>query len=628
MGGIGRNGRGIQVAYSDLPLMVYGLLVLAYLVARSASVSFSWDEAYTYLHHVQHGVLWPERFDDMGANLHVLNVWLMWVADRFVGPHEWMLRLPNVLAGALYLGLGFMLVREVRPWPVALALYILLTAHPYMLDMFSLARGYGLGISFMFLSLLSLRKYAIAPNLARGLGAMLGAGFAALSNLIFLNYLFAAVGTMAVLLFVEAGPARVRWTRAMLIFAVAIPFLAATSALAFQLSAGGSLYFGSADLPESIRSVAIKVFYHLPDYEDPVRLFKWALGVALLVPFALLLAALASRMRGAWYPLLPGLLVLVLWSFGMALEHAMFGTPWPHARTGVAIVPLASFLFVTSWMSPLPGARVWRWAACILAVPVLQLQARALNLTYCIEWKASGEVRSMFERVQLAAASARPGGGAITVCSGFESQMPLFYYRALFRMHNLSVSLMQPDQNIPRSDLYLVEYNAMDRIDTVNWELDYWSSLTNAKLFRDRRNYSGNQALQERSWATLDDGSWPGDVRLFGDQLFGGAIKYVFDERTAGRPWLVVKVPVKSGYPDDWVSMDVLLRRDGRVLENRSVRTSGDVRLVAQDTMMVAFGPEMAVMPGDSLHVALWAATGQREQMVGRAQLSIHQGEP
>jgi hypothetical protein len=117
-------------------------------------------------------------------------------------------------------------------------------------------------------------------------------------------------------------------------------------------------------------------------------------------------------------------------------------------------------------------------------------------------------------------------------------------------------------------------------------------------------------------------------VRLFGDQRFGGAIKYVFEEHTAGRPWIVVKVPVKSGYSDDWVSMDVLLRRDGRVLETRSVRTSGDVRLVEQDTMMIAFGPEMAVIPGDSLHIALWAATGRREQTVGRAQLSIHQGEP
>jgi hypothetical protein len=540
MEGIGRDRRVITVAFSDLPLIIYGLLVLAYLVVRSQSVSFSWDEAYTYLHHVQHGVLWPERFDDMGANLHVLNVWLMWVADGLLGPYEWMLRLPNVLAGALYLGLGFMLVREMRPWPVALALYILLTAHPYMLDMFSLARGYGLGIAFMFLSLVQLRKYAEAPSRGRGVVAMLGAGLAAISNLIFLNFLFAAVGTMAVLLFLETGPARVRLSRAMLLFAVAMPFLVATSVLAVQLSAGGSLYFGSADLPEAIRSVAIKVFYHLPDYEDPVHWFKWALGIALVVPLVLLFVGLVGRVRGVWFPLLPGSLVLVLWSFGMALEHALFGTPWPHARTGIAIIPLASFLFVTAWMTPLPGARVWKWVAWVLVVPVLQLQARALNLTYCIEWKASGEARAMFERAQLASVSDRPGGGAMTVCSGFESQMPLFYYRAINRMHNLSVSLMRPDQSIPRSDLYLVEYNSMDRIDTVNWELDYWSSITNAKLFRDRRNFPRRSSLLERSWATLDDGSWSGDVRLYGTKRFGGAIKYVFNERTAGRPWIVV----------------------------------------------------------------------------------------
>jgi hypothetical protein len=448
----GMSRRGALVELSDLPLVVYGLFLLAYLFTRSASVSFSWDEAYTYLHHVQHGILWPERFDEMGANLHLLNVWLMWIADNLLGSHEWMLRLPNVLAGALYLGLSFLLVRSVRPWPVALALYVLLTAHPYMLDMFSLARGYGVGIAFMLLSLVHMRKYATTPSIRAGVLAMVGAGLASLSNLIFLNFLFAALATMAVLLLCEPVQGKAKWKKTALILLTPVPLIGATAFLAYQLNAGGSLYFGSADLPEAIRSVAIKVFYHLPDYAEPVVLFKWALGVTLAVPAAIFLIGLVRGVRAVWYPMFPGMLVLTFWSIGMSVEHALFGTPWPHARTGIWVIPSAGFFFVTAWLNPFPGVRVLKWAACILAIPIFQLQSRALNLTYCIEWKASGEVRNMVERLRSTAGSNRPGGDAITVCSGFESRMPLFYYRSLYRMHGLSITLLDPEGAIPRSD--------------------------------------------------------------------------------------------------------------------------------------------------------------------------------
>ena len=77
-----------------LSLILLGLLLFGYTVLRAVSVSFSWDESWTYVHHVS---------KDMGANFHLLNVWLMWFSSKIFGDGQLALRLPNLAAQLLYL---------------------------------------------------------------------------------------------------------------------------------------------------------------------------------------------------------------------------------------------------------------------------------------------------------------------------------------------------------------------------------------------------------------------------------------------------------------------------------------------------------------------------------------------
>lgn len=95
----------------------------------------------------------------MGANHRLLNVWAMIAADQWLGDREWQLRSPNVLAFVLYGAAAFWHASEARNALLALLIAVLLTSHPYMLDMFSLARGYGLGLGFMLLSLVAARHF-------------------------------------------------------------------------------------------------------------------------------------------------------------------------------------------------------------------------------------------------------------------------------------------------------------------------------------------------------------------------------------------------------------------------------------------------------------------------------------
>lgn len=76
---------GIKVDPKRLAIGSVAALLLIYTVVRAITVSFSWDEAYTFTHHVSKGLFFQDTFDYMGANHHPLNVWLMWCCMKLLG---------------------------------------------------------------------------------------------------------------------------------------------------------------------------------------------------------------------------------------------------------------------------------------------------------------------------------------------------------------------------------------------------------------------------------------------------------------------------------------------------------------------------------------------------------------
>ena len=97
---------GSEVRRERAARWTLGLLstvLFAYALVRAHTVSFSYDEAYTFLQHVRKGMLYQQDYDQMGGNHHLLNVWGMWVSMKLFGNSELALRLPNLLAYAFYL---------------------------------------------------------------------------------------------------------------------------------------------------------------------------------------------------------------------------------------------------------------------------------------------------------------------------------------------------------------------------------------------------------------------------------------------------------------------------------------------------------------------------------------------
>ena len=106
------------------------------------------------------------------------------------GDSPFALRLPNILAHGLYLFFTAKIVLlHKRNALINLSLFILLNAHPYLLDFFSLARGYGLAIASMTAGLFYACRFVTCDQRTKNCILISTTGIiAVLSNFVLLDY--------------------------------------------------------------------------------------------------------------------------------------------------------------------------------------------------------------------------------------------------------------------------------------------------------------------------------------------------------------------------------------------------------------------------------------------------------
>ncbi len=164
--------------------MTAGFLV--YLILRITKIPITHDEAGTILNFSTQPLWDIITYRDPIPNNHILNTLLIKWSTAIFGSAEWACRCPNFMAGALYMVTGYLLLRLLNGKHSfkSLAGIILLLGNPYLLEFFSLARGYGLSLGLMMASL----WFLIRGKEKDHLYCLLFAALAVYANLTLLNY--------------------------------------------------------------------------------------------------------------------------------------------------------------------------------------------------------------------------------------------------------------------------------------------------------------------------------------------------------------------------------------------------------------------------------------------------------
>ena len=322
-------------------LVVIGVCALSALIAyRAYVIPFSHDEASTWLNFRELN-LWSclsNYFCWATGNNHWLNsLLLQWSASIF-GEQPWALRLPNIMAGVAYLLCAALIVgKYVQNYGLQLAGFLFLSAHVYLLDFFSLARGYGLMTAGVIWGVYGMLRYiekwearwlvtaiimlmfaifsnftALIPFVAIGIGWLLWVLISGKFNLVFRHGAY-WLGSGLILFFLLRYPVR-------------------------TVAGSGALEWGAAGIKEMGVDLLRNLLYGVRYFEDAT--FLYALYALLAVLGLILLISIFHKRKDIKHPICFVALLLVMNIVVIALQMKITGSHAPEGRKTIFLIPI------------------------------------------------------------------------------------------------------------------------------------------------------------------------------------------------------------------------------------------------------------------------------------------------
>lgn len=142
-----------------------GFGIFIFIVIKAATVQITVDEAYTLTILTKENVWNLVSYKDSYTNNHILNSLLCKLSFAIFGMDQVAGRLPNLLSFVLYFSFVWRYSRRFFTDDFVGFMFVaVMVGNPYMLDFFSLARGYGLSISLMMTSIYFAARYIVEAD--------------------------------------------------------------------------------------------------------------------------------------------------------------------------------------------------------------------------------------------------------------------------------------------------------------------------------------------------------------------------------------------------------------------------------------------------------------------------------
>lgn len=376
-----------QIKNFDWLILLAYLSLFIYVVLRAINLSFTHDESLSY------AILFDNQMAIQTANNHLLNTILMWISNLFFGNSEIALRLPNVLSFGLYLYASFVIFKETKnAWLMALGSCLILL-NPFLIDYFSLARGYGISLGCMMLSLYFLLRNGFNHRsfdefIKEYKLSITFASLAVFANLAMINYLIATIliFVLQYLFLRKASPKE--FNKPFSIFVKILTF--APLVLGFMmlvfLKLKNQLYIGEKTLLGALNSLIENSVYFSLYPTWVLEFIKYSIIALLIAGF---ISIILKKDFSSKFFIIALLIVLII--IGLVLEHVLFNANYPQDRTTLSFVPLFG-LFMYYFILHIKQYYTQKKIVVIgcfmiIALPLLYHFINNVNLIYTKTWK-------------------------------------------------------------------------------------------------------------------------------------------------------------------------------------------------------------------------------------------------
>ena len=435
------------------------LLIGVTIFVRAAVLGFTHDESLTYLNFVCADVAHIFTFQgDHPANNHMLNSLLAKASVSVFGTSELSLRFPNILAYLFYLLASCHIYTSLKGGLAGFGCFLLLNLSPFVLDFFSLCRGYGLAMAGTLWSLaLLLRRLQSGDIRVRdALVITSAASLSVFAHLAFLNFFL----SLCCALFVVEAIGLIRdarnsfWKKLGRLVWLQVPALLNCLILAcffllpiwllklsYNLFYGGMTGVWTDTIPWTIRALLYGIIESAV-VVGAIRIF--VVAVVILASLVFLREAIQKRFAPPKLAAISVVLILLFSLLAVNLEHLLFTDPipipFPSERTGMYLLPLF-VLTLSCLFAQTAERRPVRLAWVILLGLLCTHFLWTVNLTHTYTWRADAEVREMIAELEkLHDANSR----TIRVWAHVELEPPLNFYRETGGLSWLEQVVRQP----------------------------------------------------------------------------------------------------------------------------------------------------------------------------------------
>jgi hypothetical protein len=447
-------------------IFLLALLLFAYATYRALVLSITWDEAYSYLQFVRNEIIVPDKYEQMDANNHILNTWMNIQLTRCFGVSEFVLRIPSLFAHLIFLFFSYKLVRGFQSSWLIIASFLILNINPYVLDFFSLSRGYAMSLGLMMGSIYFL--YAFIKDGYKAKHALVSSIFGALAttaNFVVLNYFIVSYG----LIFLMSGHQLLKADKtltqktvqlfAKMILPTLVVFISLFLLLpiAIKLKEAGALFYGGNKgfWTDTFCSITDRSFYEL-GYNYWFQ--RFAKGFVILVAFAgsVFVGWKQATKKTNEHNLFLGalLLLLGLCSLSTIVQHYLFETLYLLDRTAMFLVILFNLtlvFFINELCKENKKSAIVSYLACLFLVYHFVL---SFNLNYVLEWKSNADVKEMLTDLEKIKSIPKQKK-SINICTPLSFVQSINYYRAVNNITWINTVERSEDINLLSDYLYL-----------------------------------------------------------------------------------------------------------------------------------------------------------------------------
>lgn len=369
-------------------LYLAGSLCFIYVLLRAILIPLTFDEIWTVVNVVDRSYHDIFTYKDLGSNSHLLNSLLIRIihdiAPWISYSEHWLYRLPNVLAFLLYAWFSIRLIREIPNKWLQLMAMVFCFLNPFILEFFSLARGYGLAMAFTTACLYYLTQYKSQNTLIL---TLFFAFLAVLSNFVWLNFYLAL---LPVLVFVEWIKHKKFTWRFFLQMGIPIILLfALITKPILKLRQGNELWYGGKTglVYDSFTSLIQGIMgFRIPDFT--AHMVMLAFVIVLILHFIVRIRQGVSVPTALRSDSLIFLLIFVLLSASSLLQNLLFQTPFLVNRTALVFLLPLIWLLLSASASTMEK-KLWQPASVatlVFCVAALVNFIREANLAHSISW--------------------------------------------------------------------------------------------------------------------------------------------------------------------------------------------------------------------------------------------------